>query len=116
MGAVSVCAGDGADEMAHMIEHERDENESALQNAEDMSSARNSGSYQDLLRAVGALLDADNAGRITIIETSNGFVVRRQRFRHTIVDQAVTHLTRETLSRQALELREGKPAGQVSRR
>jgi hypothetical protein len=78
--------------------------------------AVDTGTYQELLRAVGAVLDGDNAGKITIVEAGDGFVVRRQRFRHTVVDQAVTHLTRETLGRQALKLREGRPASRVSRR
>lgn len=65
--------------------------------------------YEMLLRSIGAMLDSDRAGRITIVELDDGFAVRRQRFRHTDAELAFTHLTHEVLQQYALELRLTRP-------
>jgi hypothetical protein len=62
-------------------------------------------SYQELFRALGAILDQDNTGRISIVEVEDGFLLRRQRYRHTLTETALSHLSRETLRLHAEQLR-----------
>lgn len=55
--------------------------------------------YQWLLRALGAYLDGEPSGRITLAETAEGFVVRFQGV-NTTLDPIVVQLLRETLVEQ----------------
>lgn len=53
--------------------------------------------YQRQLRSIGAFLDRTAADGISMLEVTDGFLVRSERFRHTHVDVSVTHVTRESL-------------------
>lgn len=72
-------------------------------------------SYQQLLRAVGAVLDRDHAGFVTVVEVGDGFIVRRQVFRNTHVETAVTHLTFGALLERLSSHRDGRPSTTVVR-
>lgn len=59
--------------------------------------------YQWLLRSLGAYLDTEPSCRITLSETSEGFVVRMQRALHKLEPQ-VEVFKRETLVQQLQDL------------
>lgn len=59
--------------------------------------------YQWLLRSLGAYLDTEPSCRITLAETSDGFVVRLQRALHKL-DPQVEVFRRETLVQQLQNL------------
>lgn len=66
-------------------------------------------SYQELLRAAGAVLDRDAAGQASIVEVDDGFLLRRERVRHTSEDLAVTHVPRDVLRAYGLQHRQMRP-------
>lgn len=66
-------------------------------------------SYQWLLRALGAYLDAQPSCRITLAEVSDGFVVRMQRSLHKM-DPQVIHFKRTELKEQLDQLSQQHPA------
>ena len=60
-------------------------------------------SYQWLLRALGSYLDEEPSCRITLAETTDGFLVRLQRALHKL-DPQIVHFKRQTLKQQLEEL------------
>lgn len=62
-------------------------------------------SYQELLRAMGAILDEQTTGSIGIVEVEDGFVVRAKRSSQTITEITVGHFDRAALRKDAEELR-----------
>lgn len=59
--------------------------------------------YQSLLRALGSSLDEEPSCRITLVETSDGFLVRLQRALHHL-DPQIVQFTREELRKKFEDL------------
>jgi hypothetical protein len=66
-------------------------------------------SYQELFRAIGAMLDEDVTSIIGIVEVEDGFLVRAERFKQLLTEVSVNHVSRSTLAERIEEMRRVRP-------
>lgn len=66
-------------------------------------------SYQELFRAIGAMLDEDVTSVIGIVEVEDGFLVRAERSRQLLVEVSVNHVSRSALAQRVEEMRRTHP-------